>query len=78
MDIEDIKKAKLDPGEVLILRSDQPVSYETAKSIKEYLNSAFPDNKVIILDKGLSLEKISLIDAHEIKNKLDDLLSEKG
>lgn len=50
----------LNPGETLVVRCQQRISMEGIERIRGALQPYFPNNALLILDSGLTLEKISL------------------
>lgn len=62
IDIEDIKRVHLNPGDVLVIQVDKPISSATHKRIKELLHDVWPDNKAVVLDAGIDLE---VVEAYE-------------
>ena len=59
IDIESIKKVKLEEGDVLILRTPFSVSVEAAERMKAQLIGLGITSPVVVLDSGTSLEVLS-------------------
>lgn len=57
MDISEVKVMHLQPGDTLVVRTEQPLSVDTCERLKEYLSSVLPDGvKCLVLEKGIDLE----------------------
>jgi len=53
--IESIKRLGLQTGETLVVNLDHHVSFRDQERIKEMLQTRFPDNQILICEKGVSL-----------------------
>jgi hypothetical protein len=53
--IEDLQRVQLKPGDVLAVRLHRPVPCSDQGRIIAQLKRVFPDNEVIILERGLEL-----------------------
>ena len=53
--IESAQRVRLEPGDVLVVFSERPLPTSAGARISERLNAVFPDNQVVVLDKGLRL-----------------------
>lgn len=56
VNIEEIRKVKLDSDDVLVLRLPFAITQEGAIKLRETVSAVFPGHKCFILDKGISLE----------------------
>lgn len=54
LNVSELRKVRLDKGEVLIIKQPHPWPMEAV----EALRSAFPDNKVLVLDDGAEIQVI--------------------
>lgn len=61
IDIEDVKTLTLQPGQVLVVQIDTRPK-EVVDRIMQQFKELFPDNKVLVLDKGIKLAVIDSID----------------
>lgn len=52
----EIATLKVEPGDVIVLRSGEAVSMAQVVAWKHDLDDTFPDNKNIVLGPGMSLE----------------------
>ncbi len=59
IEIEDIKKINVNPGDVIVIRANRKISAESAFRINQFVIGALPDNKVIILDGDLELSVLT-------------------
>jgi hypothetical protein len=51
----EIARLDLRPGDVLVLRSPEPLSQATVARITAFIENKFPGHKAIVLENGLSL-----------------------
>jgi len=58
IEIEDVKRLRLQPGDVLVVRMPVRVSQEAAAAIVDDLDGCFPDNRVVVLAPGVELEVV--------------------
>jgi hypothetical protein len=61
VDITEVRRLTLKPGDVLVVRTDEKLSPETLAALRKYLHSwlDLPDDvRVLILDGGASLEVV--------------------
>lgn len=56
---QEIKKVEVKPSDILVVTCKDRLSCEGFKRLHDNVKSAFPENKVVILDQGFSLEIIS-------------------
>ena len=59
MDIEKLQKIdtkELQPGDVVVITTKGPVSEETAARLRDYLKPCFPQQKILVLDNGITLD----------------------
>ena len=60
IEIEEIKKVSLSESDVLILHVDHlSLSTEQRASIADNFNVVFPNNRVVVLDKGFSISVLT-------------------
>lgn len=57
-----ISKIKLEPGDILVLRSPKPLSPEVAKRLQEMFAKLSPSFKTLVLDAGMDLAVVSEAD----------------
>ena len=74
MDIEEIKKIKLEPGEHLVLRVNDYFSNKQYEGLKKILEKIFEKEvntgaKIIVLEKGMDLEKVKLSETVFVKEE---------
>jgi hypothetical protein len=51
----DLQRLRLEPGDLLVLSTDQRLSMETAERLRSTLATATGDRRVLVLDCGLKL-----------------------
>ena len=56
IEIKDLKKVNLKPGEVLVVTVPGDTLWTQKARIKEQMKEFFPDNKIMIIDEGISLD----------------------
>jgi hypothetical protein len=60
IDIEDVKRLHLQPGDTLVLRlADTWPDDDTAAEFSKHFTDAFPGHKVVILGPGADLEVVT-------------------
>lgn len=59
IEVEEIAKVRVDPGDVVVLRFDSNVDAETFDFASAKLKEYFPDNKTLVLGPGADLEVYS-------------------
>lgn len=57
VDLEDVKRLTLDPGDTLVLRVPE-LTMETLHHLTGLLKGVFPDNRVLVLPAGFELEVV--------------------
>ena len=57
--IDDLRRLKMAPGEVLVLHVDGIITTETSDRLRAHLESVLQGNKCLVLQKGLSLSVVS-------------------
>lgn len=58
-EIQEVRVLRLQPGDTLVLRSDQHLTPEVAARMQEQLKAAAPEGvKCVVLDSGLGVEVI--------------------
>ena len=55
IDIEELKKVKIDPDDVLIVKSKESLFPTQREKIATTINKILPNNKIIVLDCDLEL-----------------------
>ena len=68
-DIEEIKKVKLDPPDIIVLRIKDYLSLEAHKNMKACLESAGFKNKIMILEGGIDMSILTEAELCEILPK---------
>ena len=58
IEIKDIQRVKLEPGDVLVVRYERPMSIEMAQRIKDRIRRVFPNNDVLVFDRNPTLSVI--------------------
>jgi len=62
--IESIKVARLEPGDVLAFKCQQAVSKQVAASIMGHVRQLLPDGvKAVLLDSGMDIELLRKVGA---------------
>jgi hypothetical protein len=56
VEIEDIKKVNLAEGDIVVLRYQQILSREQRDGAIKFTRASFPDNKVVCLDGGATID----------------------
>lgn len=64
--VGEMTRVEVRPGDIFVLKCDQPISTETAEWLRESLSARLDGAKVIVLDHSLSL---GVIGAAEIEEK---------
>jgi hypothetical protein len=67
MKIESIKKVSLGPDDVVIISCPAVLSLAQRFNIQECVDYNFKDNKVLILDGGLTIDVLSKQDIEDMK-----------
>lgn len=57
VELEEVRVLRLQPGDVIVVRIERPVTQVAADTLREKLEEAFPGHKGVILD-GASMEVI--------------------
>ena len=52
-----IKKSDLDPGDVIVLETDNALSEQATINMKESLKPLWPDNEVLVLEEGMRVAR---------------------
>jgi len=55
-----IEKLTLGVDDVLVLRSDEPITAEAAMRLKDQMQEIFPGRKIVVLGDGLRLGAVTL------------------
>lgn len=55
--IDSMKVLKIEPGDILVLKTDKYISGDNAKAISDYFKDIFKkfDNKVLLLSDGMDI-----------------------
>lgn len=56
--IDALQILHLEPGDVLAVKFDRPLSLQEAHDVREQVKRLLPDNEVMVLDKGIELTAI--------------------
>jgi hypothetical protein len=59
IEIEAIKKVSLSKGDMVVIRYPEKLEIGQLYTVKEFAKAGFPDNQVIILDGGASIDIIT-------------------
>lgn len=59
IEIEEIRKVNLSDGDVVVVRFDCILTHEQRQSFINSIDGVFPDNKVLALDGGASIDVLS-------------------
>jgi hypothetical protein len=59
IEIEELKKVKLNPDDVLIVKAAKDLTYLDKENSLKKLNNTFPNNKIIMLCDGIVLSVIT-------------------
>lgn len=54
--IEDVRKLSVSKGDVIVVRVKHAISHDAHERIKETVSRRFPDNEIIVLDNGMSID----------------------
>lgn len=55
-EVRRIEVARLQPGDVLVLECDAHITPDMAERLNEYMKEVFPEQKCMVLERGLSLK----------------------
>jgi hypothetical protein len=67
IEIEEIKKINLNKGDVLVVSVDHPhLKRAQREGIRDNFLGLFPDNKVLVLEKGFSLGVLTRKDIEDM------------
>lgn len=58
--IADVERLDLQPGDHVLLRVGHPLTQDQVEQMRATLKQALPDHKALILDAGMTLEKLSV------------------
>lgn len=58
MDIEDVKRLRLTPTDILVLTVEHHLSDEAWQHIRDTMHVTFPDNRVVVFSSGMTLEVV--------------------
>lgn len=53
--LKDMQRVNLLPGEVLVVRPKEPISYAARREIHKELRSVFPENEVYVLLEDMDI-----------------------
>jgi hypothetical protein len=59
IELSDLARVALAPGDVVVLRVDTRLTHEQAASMKDALGNVWPDNRCIVLDGGAALSVVT-------------------
>lgn len=54
--LKSLSKISMEPGEVLFITIEDECRRETMKNLADYLNSLFPNNKVVVVQGNMKLQ----------------------
>jgi hypothetical protein len=54
--VESVKRADVGPSDVVVVKADDVLDDATRRFIEEHLQPVWPNNKIIVLDRELSIE----------------------
>lgn len=63
IEIDELKRVSLNPGEVILVRSQSRLSAFQKDDIRGTLKKAFPDNEIVIVDGNLDLSIVEKVSA---------------
>lgn len=61
IEVEDLKKVKLEPGDSLVLTLAENISNENVYEMGRVFHEKFPDNLFVVLHPGCTLEVIAKV-----------------
>ena len=56
-----IQRVTLAPSDVVVLHCEEHLGHETAKRLSEMVKSIWPENKVVILDRGVEMSIVAAL-----------------
>ena len=59
IEVEELRKVRLEPGDVVVLRVSDDIDAATAHACLDVLRQVFPDNRSVILQPGQDLEVVT-------------------
>lgn len=59
IEVEDLKKVKLEPGDTFVLTLAKSLSDENVSDLAQCFHQKFPDNVLIVLHPGYTLEVLA-------------------
>lgn len=68
IEITDVQRLTLKPGDRLVVRTGEKLSPEVAATLREHLHGwlGLPDDvRIVVLDSGVSLEVVEGLDAEQ-------------
>jgi hypothetical protein len=57
-----VESLRLEPGDVLVMQSQKPLTQELAHCLVRDLGQVFPDNSIAVLEDGISLRVVKKTD----------------
>ncbi len=58
IEVEDLKKITMLPGETLVVRYTQPVSRRSLEDFRNGFNELFPNNKLMMIPSSMEIYKL--------------------
>ena len=59
IEVEQLQKVRLEPGDVVVLRVSDDIDAAMAHAYSDILRQVFPDNRSVILQPGQDLEVVT-------------------
>lgn len=60
--VEDVRRIHMEDGDTIVVRCQQSLSDQVIKRLADTIKERFPNNHVLILDSGLSLDVLGPTD----------------
>lgn len=58
VELADVKRLDVKPGDVIVIRSRRPISCEMAKRLRQDIERYLPQQKVLIVDQGFIVDAV--------------------
>ena len=59
IEIEEVRRLRLDPGDILVLKAPNVLTAEQCEEIRKQLEGEFPDNRVLVMTADFDLEVVT-------------------
>lgn len=66
-EVESVEVARLRPGDVVVLTAKERLSSTAIEWIQKFAKDVFPNNKVIVLDNGMTMKIARADDGHQLE-----------